>query len=430
MRKETLKTKRRTLNEPVRPLPTERIELALRQGYGAPCRPVVEIDQRVSAGDLVARSEPESGMQLRIHASIAGLVTQIAPRPAPGGLMEDAIVIESDGSQEQVTIPVLDDETPETICDVVKEAGIIGLGGALFPTYLKLSLSPDDEVDSAIINGCECEAYLTGDYRVLIEQSEDVADGLNLIRQATCAEHGYIVTGADMRETTRNIEGLLNSGNGNQVVHLEHEGVIGYEKILIRATLGREVPFRKLPKDVAVVVQNVQTAAAISRAVRQGIPLTERVITVSGGAVARPGNYRVPIGAPLEKILEACEWEPKLTSAVIMGGPMMGMAVDDVQTATRKGTGGVLALTPEEVQQLEEATCIRCGSCASTCPLGLVPVSIARLNSASPAALESLWADYCVECGECEYACPSGQPLLEKMRAAKRVVMEAREAKL
>ena len=425
MRKEALKTKLRTLDEAVVPISAGRVELALKQGYGPPCVPVVKPGKRVRAGELVAASIVDS-MSLRLHSPIAGVVFAVAPRPTPSGTMEDAVVIDADSAQGWVTMPRRGGETPEAIRDIVKEAGIIGMGGAGFPTYLKLSLLPDDEVDTAIINGCECEHYLTGDYRVLTEQADEVADGLNLIRKATGANRGYVVTDTDRKKATRNIEPLIGN-HGNQVMHIDHEGVLGYEKLLIRSSIGREVPFGKLPKDVGVVVQNVQTAAAISQAVRHGKPLTTRVVTVSGGAVGRPGNYRVFIGTSVETILNACECDLGRAAVVIMGGPMMGTAVMDMQTSIRKGTGGILALTEEEVRQLGESPCIRCGSCASACPVGLVPASIARMQNASPASLVSLWAEYCVECGECEYVCPSRQPLLEKMQAAKAVLKASRE---
>ncbi len=440
MRKETLKTKTRTLNEPIRPLTAARVMLPLKQEYGAPCQPRVEVGQRVRRGDLVAASASDSSLQLRIHASIAGTVAAIT---------SDAIIIEGDGSQDETTLPfgchaerseasqngeilrcAQNDIalTSEAIRKVVKEAGIIGLGGAGFPTYVKLTLSPNDKVDTVLINAVECEPYLTCDYRVLMEQAEDVVDGLHFIQTAVSAQHGYIVTGTDRKEATRNATALLGSLNGCRVMHVEHEGVLGYEKTLILAALGRVVPFGKLPKDVGVVVQNVQTAAAISQAVRKGKPLTSRVITVSGDGVTKPSNYCVPIGTPAQTILEACGWQPERTAAVIMGGPMMGVAIEDLQTPTRKGTGGILALTPDEVRRLAEQPCIRCGACADACPLGLVPAMVDRVNGASAAVLESLYVDYCVECGECEYACPSGRRLLGKMQAAKRVVTEARRA--
>ena len=452
MKKETLKTKTRTLNEPIRSLTTSRVMLPLKQEYGAPCQPRVEVGQRVRVGDLVAASAPDSSLQLRIHASIAGVVTAITdaivieeiplPQPLPqgegsnGGELPSPCgrgwgrgIFEGDGSRDETTLPPLRDEMPESIREVVREAGIIGLGGAGFPTHVKLTLSPNDKVDTVLINAVECEPYLTCDYRVLMEQAEEVVDGLHFIQKAVSAQHGCIVTGTERREATKNAAALLGSSNGNRVLHVEHEGVLGYEKTLILAALGRVVPFQKLPKDVGVVVQNVQTAAAIAQAARKGKPLTSRVITVSGGGIAQPGNYRVPIGTPAQTILEACGWQPDRTAAVVMGGPMMGVAIEDLQTPIRKGTGGILALTPDEVRRLSEEPCIRCGACADVCPLGLVPAMVDRVNGASAAVLESLYVDYCVECGECEYACPSGRRLLDKMRTAKRVVAEARKTK-
>ena len=424
MTDERLGTKARTLNEPVRPLVPQRVILPLQQRSGPPCRPTVEIGRRVRVGELVAASEPGSGMDLRIHASVAGVIVSVSDRSASHGTIEDAIIIEGDHSQEQKPDSSLVDVTPDAIRTAVREAGIVGLGGAGFPTYVKLEVPSGNTIDSVIVNGCECEPYLTGDHRVLIEQPEEVIDGLNLIRMAVGAERGHIATGIESKDATRNIDPLLDSKNGNRVVHLDHERALGYEKTLVCAVLGRVVPHGKLPRDVGVIVQNVQTTIAVSQAVRQRKALTSRVITVSGGAVTRPGNYRVPIGTSVRTILETCCWEPQETDAIVMGGPMMGVPVEHLDTPIRKSTTAVVAMTSAEIAPFMNAPCIRCGTCAEVCPLGLVPVDIARSCGAPPSALQSLAVDHCVECGECEYVCPSGRPLLDKIRVAKSILNE------
>ncbi len=415
MRKQLLDTRARTLNLPVRSLTTQRVILPLQQRWGAPCKPTVEVGRRVRIGDLVAASEPGSDVELRVHASVAGVVVAL----------NGAVVIDGDGSQEETRIPCPDQLMPHSIRAAVKEAGIVGLGGGGFPTYAKLSLTPGLAIDSVILNGCESEPHLTCDYRALIEQPEEVVDGLGLIRSAVDAEHGYIVAGSDRRDAIRRIASFIGADNGNRAMAVEHDGVLGYEYTLIHAVLDRQVPYGKLPRDVGVIVQNVQTAIAVSQAVRLGKPLTSRVITVAGDAITRPGNYRVPVGTPVETILDRCGWQPHCTGAVIMGGPMMGLAVDDLQTPIRKGTSGVLALTHDQVRRREQAPCIRCGSCVDACPIGLVPVDIARLSAASASQLQPLCADYCIECGECEYACPSGLPLIGRIRQAKNTVSRA-----
>ena len=423
MTDERLATKARTSNEPVRPLVAQRVVLSLQQGAGPPCRPTVEVGRRVRIGDLVAASDPGSGVDVRIHASVAGAVVSVASRSASDDMMADAIVIENDTSQEETLNPPLEEETPEAIRAAVREAGIIGLGGAGFPTYVKLAAPPQDNpIDSVIANGCECEPYLTCDYRALIEQPEDIVNGLNLIRKAVDAEHGYITSGTERKEATRNIDHLLKPKDGNRVMHLKYERALGYEKKLIFAALGRQVPHGRSPRDIGVIVQNVQTIIAVSQAVRQRKSLTSRLITVSGDGVTRPGNYRIPIGTSVRTILDACCWQPQQTAAVVMGGPMMGAAVNDLETPIRKTTTGIVAMTFAEIPPFMNEPCIRCGTCADACPLGLVPVDIASLSGSSPSALEQLWADYCVECGECEYVCPSGRPLLEKIRAVKRTL--------
>jgi electron transport complex protein RnfC len=421
-----LETKARSLNEPIRPLAMPEVSLLLQQEYGPAGRPTVQVGQRVRVGELVALSAAEGRQQLRTHASIAGVVGAICPRPAPNGRWVDAVVIEGDGSEGESLNPPLEEESPETIRAAVTAAGIVGLGGAGFPVHAKWSVASDG-VDSVIVNACESEPYLTCDYRVLIEQAEDVVDGLHLARQAVGAGHGYIAMGDERRDATRNLDALLDAEGGNRVVHFEYAGALGYEKTLIRTILGRQVRFGELPPDVGVIVHNVQTAVAISRAARRGEALTSRVVTVSGGGIARPGNYRLPIGATVQAILDACGWQPERTAAVVLGGPMMGVAVDDLQTPILKGTCGVLALTPEEVASRKAAPCIQIGCCANACPLGLVPAAITRQIGASPAELAALWPDYCVECGECESACPSGRPLLAQMKQAKAILAEWRE---
>jgi len=422
-----LETKARSLNEPIRRLAVPGVSLLLQQEYGPPGRPTVQVGQRVRVGELVAVASGEGREPLHTHASIAGVVRAISPRPAPNGSWVDAIVIEGDGSEEESLNPRLEEESPETIRAAVTEAGIVGLGGAGFPVHAKWNAA-DGGVDSVIVNACESEPYLTCDYRVLTEQAEEVVDGLQLVRRAVGAGHGYIAMGDDRKDAARNLDALLDEEGGNRVVYVEHSGALGYEKTLIRSVLGRRVRFGKLPPDVGVIVHNVQTAAAISRAARRGEALTSRVITVSGGGIARPGNVRLPIGAPVKTILDGCGWQPERTAAVVLGGPMMGVAVDDLQTPILKGSCGVLALTPEEVALREATPCIQIGWCASACPVGLVPAAIAREIGASPAALAALWPDYCVECGECEAVCPSGRPLLAQMKQAKAILVGWREA--
>jgi electron transport complex protein RnfC len=341
---------------------------------------VVSVGQRVAAGELVARSPESIRFQRRIHASLTGCVTAIE---------RGQIVIEGRVSERP---PLVHNEpewiTPEAITDTAREAGIIGMGGGMFPAYVKLSRRAPIEV--VLVNGCESEPYLTCDQRVLEEQRDDVNCGIVLAMHAVNADQGLIID----RETY-------------------YPG--GYERLLIRDTLGRVIPPRGLPRDVGTLVMNVQSACALHEAVCMGRPLIDRVITVAGGAVGRPGNYRVPIGTEVGHVLDVCEVDASKAAAILSGGPMMGSPADR-DTPVTAGTGAVLALTAGELSASQPEPCIRCGQCMEVCPFDLPAAYL--VESPHEAVLR------CVECGACQFICPAHRPLVSELQRSKAIVTE------
>jgi electron transport complex protein RnfC len=339
---------------------------------------LVEAGQTVEAGVLVARTREATGFQRRIHASLGGTVT---------ALTNDEIVIEGEVPERP---PVTHNEpdwiSPEAITDTAREAGLIGMGGAMFPTYLKLSRAAP--IDIVLVNGCESEPYLTCDHRVLEEHRDEVNCGTVLAMHAVEAERGLII---------------------------DHETYYpgGYERLLIHDALGRVVPPRGLPRDVGTLVMNVQSVRALHDAVCLGRPLIDRVITVDGGAVGRPGNYCVPIGTEVGHLLDVCQVDLTKTAAILTGGPMMGKPAER-ETPVTPGTGSVLALTPAEFSQPLVQPCIRCGHCLEACPFDLPAAYL--VESPHKAVLG------CVECGACQFNCPAHIPLVSRLREAKAVV--------
>ncbi len=331
----------------------------------------------VRAGDVLARSPRGARLQRRVHSPLAGTVRIEAGRR----LIVEGEWPSSSGTEHH-------DDAGQWEADAIvgraREAGLLGMGGGMFPTYLKLSYGKP--MDTVIINGCEGEPYLSGDHRVLVEHRQEVECGMRLAMRATGATNGHVV--------------------GH-----ESNYVAGYERFLVKTTLGRSVPNGCFPVDVGVMVINAQTARALHQAVCGGRPLTERVITVAGKAVERPGNYLVPLGTTVGHILKACEYDASRTKRLVAGGPMMGREVD-LDSAVQAGTGGVLALGRKEAAKSAESACIRCGRCMDACPIDL-PVTELIEHPASEAVLR------CIECGVCQFVCPAHLRLVARLREAK-----------
>ena len=405
------------------------LAVPLLQHTGAPCSPAVKNKEEVTLGQVIGTSE--AFISAPVHATVNGTAGKVTVATLPNGRHVQVVPITPEGEQLQGQA-LLDEilggdwpaeavgqHTGEQIVQAVKAAGIVGLGGAAFPTYVKLTPNDAKPVDTLLVNGCECEPYLTADHRLMVEFPAAVVLGARLAAKAAGAQRTVIAVEDNKPEAA---EALRRAAEGTDVqvavVHTRYP--MGGERQVIPAVLKREVPTRGLPLDVGVVVVNVGTCAAVSRAVVRGGALTHRVVTVTGAGIARPKNLLVPIGASYADLIEFCGGLTDAAARVVAGGPMMGFALGDLDVPVTKGTSGLLALTNEDVRRAEETACVRCGRCADVCPLNLVPSKIAlacRHKDWDQAKRYHLMA--CCECGCCGYICPASIPLVQLMRMGK-----------
>ncbi len=408
------------------PAPDE-IILPLSQHLGKEAKPLVKKGDEVILGQLVA--QPDGFISAPIHSSVNGKVLSIGKEVTPLGFPKDSIVIKASENSvdKKFTFPPLDPETitPDEIRQRVAEAGIVGQGGAAFPTYVKLSPPKDKVIDVVIINGCECEPYLNCDYRLMLEQPEKIIKGLKLIMKAVSAQRGLIVVEDNKSDAAQKLSELVNSDEDIDVKLVKTKYPQGSEKHLIKAVLGREVPSGALPFEVGAYVQNVQTAIALCEAFWEGKPLTERVLTVSGEAIKNPKNLRVKLGTPAKNIIEFAGGFTEEPDKIIFGGPMTGFALFDLSVPVVKGTSGILALKVGEIEAADRSNeCLRCGRCIDACPVFLLPVSLADLMLVGDVdGLERKGSLDCIECGCCAYSCPTRRPLVQMIRFAKSQVL-------
>lgn len=423
----------RPLSEPITLLaPTDEVVIPLAQHIGAPAKPVVAPGDEVRIGSVIG--EPTAFVSTYIHSSVAGTVKDVITLRRPGGVTLPAVVIESDSDPHSEPAAELKDWlqlSPDEIRDRVLKAGIVGMGGAGFPTHVKLAPPKDKPIDSVLVNACECEPYLSADSRLVIEKPTELVVGLRLAMQAVGAKKGYLAFEADRADSIRAVREVVKDANDVKVVVLPPKYPQGSEKHLIKSVLGRTVPLGALPSAVGALVQNVATLIAIFRAVAYGEPLTKRVVTVNGGGVSKPANYLVPIGVPIKTLLEASGWQESECARVVIGGPMMGRTATDLSEVVTKTTSGVLALTAGEIGSLEASPCIRCGRCLTACPMGLYPGYIADAGVAGAIdAAEKAGALACLECGSCAYSCPGKRPLVQQIREIKmKTLQRQRERK-
>ena len=413
----------------VLPTPPE-VRIALLQHLGAPCEPVLKPRTEVALGDLVGQAN--GFVCAPVHASIAGTTGRNSVATLPNGRHVSVIPIKAADRQPLSGQALFDDilggewptdgldrYEPQQIADAVREAGIVGLGGAAFPTHVKLTRNPEKPIQTLLINGCECEPYLTSDYALMMEAPAPIITGALLAQRATgardviiCVENNKLDAAERLREAA--------AGTAVQVRILETKYPQGGEKQLTIAVLGREVPTGGLPLDVGAVVINVGTAAAVARAVVRGKPLTHRIVTVSGRGVAQPKNLLVPIGASYRTLVEFCGGLTADAARLVAGGPMMGFTIGNLDVPVTKGASGLTVLTTEEVRKAEETTCLRCGRCVDVCPLNLVPTKIAMAGKANDMDLAQRYhITACMECGCCAYLCPAGIPLVQLIRLGK-----------
>jgi len=419
---------------PIEVVPSpKQVLLPMLQHVGAPGVPVVKAKDMVAFGDMVCKSG--GFVSAPLHAPIAGKILKSAVTTLPNGRHVQVIPIKADGEQlegQALMDEILGGEWPldaltqydrQTITEAIANAGIVGLGGAAFPAHVKYTPNDEKPIDTVLINGCECEPYLTPDYRVMLEGTQAVVAGAILAGRAAGARD-IIIGVEDNKPEAIKVLKQAAQGTDVKIAVLKTKYPQGSEKQLIMAVLKREVPLGGLPLDVGVAVSNVGTAAAIARAVLRGKPLTHRVVSITGSGIRNPKNLLVPIGISYRELIEYCGGLTVDAARIISGGPMMGFAFANLDAPVTKGTSAMTALTAEDVRKAEETACIRCGRCVDACPMNLVPTKIALASRAKDVDLAQAYHIMaCFECGSCAFTCPASIPLVQLVRTGKAQVI-------
>ena len=408
----------------VLPLP-EQVVIPISQHIGDPAAAVVAKGDKVVVGQVIAKAA--GFVSANIHSSVSGTVASLDPVLDSTGYKKPAITITVEGDEWLAEI----DRTPDLKKDIslsaeeivakVNEAGIVGLGGATFPSHVKLSVPKGKKADVLIINGVECEPYLTSDHRLMLEKADELMVGISILKKALGVERALIGVENNKRDAIAHLKQVSAGYAGTEVHALKVKYPQGGEKQLIKALINREVPSGSLPIEVGTVVHNVGTAFAVYEAVQKNKPLVERVVTVTGKKLENPGNFIVRIGSPISKLIEAVGGLPDDTAKVVNGGPMMGKALSTIEAPVTKGTSGVILFPANESLRPEvQPSCIRCGKCISACAMGLEPYLLIRLSQRKMTErMEEGRILDCMECGSCSYVCPANLPLLDYIRLGK-----------
>jgi electron transport complex protein RnfC len=409
----------------IQPIPIpERVVIPLSQHAGAICEPLVKVGDLVKKGQKIG--EGKGIITSTVHSSVSGKVVDVSPQPHPLGNDTLSITIESDGKDEWVDNLKQNEDylslEPERLREIIREAGIVGLGGAQFPTHIKLSPSNGNKIDYVILNGAECEPFITSDHRLMIEKSSEIIEGLKIIMKILSVKKGFIGIEKNKPDAISAFKSAIgNQQSAIEVVGLNVKYPQGSEKQLIKSVLKREVPSGKLPLDVGVVVNNVGTAYSIYNAVRHGIPLIERVVTVTGDGIKEPKNLLAKIGASFDFLIRNCggfEGEPE---KIVMGGPMMGVAQYTLKVPVIKGVSGVVVFQKKTAKiDSNYLQCIRCGRCIDNCPMGISPNLYGLYAERGMIDNAKEWNVMdCIECGICSYVCPSNRPIVQFIKYIK-----------
>ncbi len=402
--------------------PPKLLSIPMSQHVGAPAKPVVKAGDRVLMGQVIG--EAQGFVSVPVHSSVSGVVKKITNIPNINGKPVQAVIIENDFLDEPEFMPAVNYDTmsPAEIIERIKQAGNVGMGGAAFPTHVKLSPPPDKKVDLLIVNGAECEPFLTADQRVMTEQPEKVIYGIRVVMRALNVRRAFIGIEDNKPEAIARMSGAVDA-HGIRVVTMETKYPQGSEKQLIDAITGRQVPSGGLPMDTGVVVVNISSAAAIAEAFLFGEPLIRRVVTVTG-AVKEPQNFMVRIGTPMQDVIDAAGGFSSEPLKIISGGPMMGLPVPTTECVIVKGSSGILVLDKKYTKKEKELNCIRCGKCVDACPIHLMPAAISQAATAeSFDKAEGLFAMDCISCGSCSYVCPAKKPIAQNIKFAKEMIM-------
>lgn len=404
------------------PIP-KKVIIPLQQHIGQACEPIVNIGDKVKLYQKIA--EPKGKISAAVHSSICGKVVDICEFPTPLGISTKSIVIERNDEKEQQLDfdKSADNYNPRQLLDLIREAGVVGLGGACFPTHIKLQ--PTKPIDTLIVNGCECEPFLTNDHRLMLEKAEEIIKGAKIELKILGIEKAMIAIERNKEDSIAHFEKLLKDEKDISVVCLKTKYPQGAEKILIKAVLNRNCRHSALPMDVGVIVSNVATAKAIYNAVYYKKPLVERVVTVTGD-VNSPQNILVRIGTLVRDLINFCNGYRGTPAKLIAGGPMMGVANYTDEVPVTKGTTGILVLN--RLQEETKIHCVNCSRCVDACPYNLLPTTIAKASEKSNWQLAELYhAMECMECGCCAYVCPSKIPLVQHIRLAKAEIAKVRK---
>ena len=416
---------------PIRRMPfPDEIVLPLRQNAGKPAKLIVSQGDHVERGDTIGVAD--GYVSVPIHATATGTIKEIGWWPHPDGKMEKAVRIGVDRFSPQLPRPQIVPEweglTPDEVRTAVQQAGVVGLGGAAFPTHVKLNPPEDTEIELLLINGAECEPYLTSDHRVMVEYPERVHFGIRIMMQCLGVERAVIGVENNKPDAIERLRATIPADLDIEVIGLTVKYPQGAEKMLIKAVTGREVPSGKLPMHVGAVVQNVGSIAAIAEVFETGYPLIERIVTVTGPGIRKPQNLIVPVGTMVKDVIDFCGGLKDDATEVIFGGPMMGMPQPDLDVPILKGTSGVVVLTESESARPAALPCIHCGRCLEACPVFLNPQTLGQLAQVGRyEAMDEHHLNDCMLCGSCSYVCPSNIPLSQMFALSKGALRRQKE---